>query len=87
MNSMNELPSDWGRRRREVLERDGGECQIRASDCTLIAVEVDHITPRAKGGSHDISNLRATCRSCHAARARGISNRPLLALSRDWVGI
>jgi 5-methylcytosine-specific restriction protein A len=26
---------------------------------------VDHITPKAKGGTDDLHNLQAICRACH----------------------
>lgn len=40
-------------------------------DCSLCgapATVVDHITPRAEGGSDDNSNLQSLCTSCHRRR-------------------
>lgn len=34
------------------------------------AFEVDHIKPRAKGGTDDLENLQALCTACHAVRTR-----------------
>lgn len=39
-------------------------CKIRA------ATEVDHITPRSKGGTDDESNLQPLCHSCHEEKTR-----------------
>ena len=45
------------------------------------AVQVDHVTPLAEGGSDDVANLQALCASCHAmksaaeARARASAKR------------
>ena len=60
--------------RRAALDRDGNECQdcgaaVGAGDDTATATaEVHHKTPRAEGGSDDLSNLVTLCRSCHGAR-------------------
>ena len=32
--------------------------------------EVDHTTPLWRGGSNDISNLRALCRNCHGCKTQ-----------------
>lgn len=73
------LPADWTQRRVKVLTRDGHICQARSDVCVIIGHEVDHIIPRAAGGSHDIDNLRAICNPCHkiksqqeAQQARGV---------------
>lgn len=50
------------------------------------AAEVDHIVPKAKGGSDEMANLQAICRPCHqaktdreAAEAQGRTLRPRIA--------
>jgi 5-methylcytosine-specific restriction protein A len=60
---------DWQRLRLQILARDtylcrcdeckGGELRLR------VAHEVDHIVPKAHGGSDNPSNLRAVNRYCH----------------------
>lgn len=59
-----EYPDDWDKRRKQVLERDGYECQ----DCgaTDKPLHVHHVTPISEGGNHNLSNLEALCESCHA---------------------
>jgi 5-methylcytosine-specific restriction protein A len=32
------------------------------------ATDVDHVVARAKGGTDDLSNLRAYCHSCHSRK-------------------
>ncbi len=52
--------------RRMILVRDNYRCQN--PDCTSepgVALEVDHIMPRAKGGTHDPSNLEVLCQPCN----------------------
>jgi 5-methylcytosine-specific restriction enzyme A len=49
-----------------VLARDQHLCQPcrRASRITP-ALAVDHITPKATGGTDELDNLEATCGPCH----------------------
>ena len=59
----------WRRIRAQVLERDGGLCQIRGPRCTGTADAVDHIIPVASGGPwFDPANLRAACTTCNNGR-------------------
>lgn len=73
--------SAWDRKRKRIMERDGGLCQpclsvgriTRASDC-------DHKLNKERGGTDDDDNLQAICKECHSAKTscerRGI----------DWPG-
>ena len=61
----------WQRVRREVLIRDGYRCRT----CGALAEQVDHVRPRAEGGSDDPSNLAAICRTCHASKSGGEGQR------------
>jgi 5-methylcytosine-specific restriction protein A len=49
-----------------VLLRDQYTCQV--CDRVTDELEVDHITPLARGGSDDMSNLRAICVPCHKTK-------------------
>jgi len=65
----------WKHRRRQVLERDGWQCQIRGQGCTQYATQVDHIVDRADGGSLlDLTNLRASCKTCNARKSADRTN-------------
>lgn len=64
--------------RYEVLKRDR-RCVLCGEDGTEYRLEVDHITPRSKGGTNDLTNLQTLCGRCN----RGKSNRDDADLRRD----
>jgi hypothetical protein len=53
--------------RRAVFERDGERCTFTDGDghrCSATTwLELDHVNPRARGGSDDVGNLRVRCRA------------------------
>ena len=62
-----------------ILMRDKYICQpcLRAGRLTALVVgdrmhprgaQVDHIMPKADGGTDDTANLEAICRTCHDAK-------------------
>src|SRR5690606_11692821 len=58
----------WQRLRKQVLRRDGYLCQCEKCEkrvMPLVAHEVDHIIPKAEGGTDAPENLRAISKSCH----------------------
>ena len=57
-------PDDQADRRKRVLRRDDHQC--RKCGGSRESLHVHHVRPISQGGSHDISNLEALCRSCHA---------------------
>lgn len=57
-----------GSRRYLVLKRSGGRCEACGVSSKETQIDVDHIVPRSKGGSNDISNLQALCRTCNAQK-------------------
>ena len=66
----------WKRLRREVLERDKALCQLCSEQGKVMpAVAVDHITPKAEGGTDDPENLQAICKPCHQAKTEEESKR------------
>ena len=70
----------WTKQRELVMLRDCGLCQVCAKQgIVALATEVDHIRPKAEGGTDDDANLQAICGPCHKAktaieglRARGV---------------
>jgi 5-methylcytosine-specific restriction protein A len=56
----------WKAARREVLLRDGYQCQLCGDIVHGKRAHVDHIVPKSKGGSDEVSNLRCLCVSCHS---------------------
>jgi 5-methylcytosine-specific restriction protein A len=58
----------WDRKRKRILERDCYLCQCsycKAEGRITPASEVDHVKPKAKGGTDDDGNLQAINRDCH----------------------
>ncbi len=59
----------WVKLRRMIMTRDAGLCQpCQAAGRVTIAAQVDHIVPKARGGTDDPGNLQAICRQCHQAK-------------------
>lgn len=50
--------------RRTVFARDGSTCQY----CGSAAESIDHVIPRAKGGTHTWENVVAACRPCNVRK-------------------
>lgn len=50
--------------RREVLARDRHQCRRKGCNHNRF-LDIHHIVPRLKGGSHDPANLITLCSSCH----------------------
>lgn len=63
--------------RTAIYERDGHMCWLCGESVDYTAdpqrddwaPTLDHITPRSKGGTHDVSNLRTAHRWCNAVRS------------------
>ncbi|HEX6276009.1 MAG TPA: HNH endonuclease signature motif containing protein, partial [Polyangiaceae bacterium] len=68
--------------RRDVHERDGSRCTYVAPDgrrCEARAfLELDHVEPRARGGTDGADNLRVLCRAHNQLAAEE-------AFGRDYV--
>lgn len=59
-----------GRRLRfSILERDGFACRYCGARAPRAELQVDHILPRAKGGTNHPDNLVTACRDCNAGKS------------------
>ena len=56
----------WQRIRLVVLERDPWCCHCR----TQPSVDVDHVKPKAAGGTDELENLQGICKACHQKKTR-----------------
>jgi diadenosine tetraphosphate (Ap4A) HIT family hydrolase/5-methylcytosine-specific restriction endonuclease McrA len=57
-----------GNNQYEVLKQAHFHCELCGVSADIKRLEVDHILPRNKGGSDDISNLQALCYSCNSMK-------------------
>jgi 5-methylcytosine-specific restriction protein A len=61
--------TQWDKLRPYILARDDYLCQVCSKqDRTTPASEVDHIIPKADGGTDDEDNLQSICIDCHKAK-------------------
>ena len=52
--------------KKQIRERDTGFCQQCLRDGKIVeGTEIDHIIPRAEGGTHEPENLELLCHECH----------------------
>lgn len=64
---------EWQQRRKRILARDGGLCQIKGPGCSFVASEVDHKVNKERAREmgwteaqiEDDSQLQSTCATCH----------------------
>ena len=57
----------WEKLRKVILERDHYLCQpCREAGRVTPAKAVDHIKPKAEGGTDDPGNLQSICLPCHS---------------------
>lgn len=59
----------WDKLRPVILKRDRYLCQeCKRSGRAVPATTVDHIKPKARGGTDDHDNLESLCWPCHKAK-------------------
>lgn len=52
-----------------AMKRDRFQCTYCGAPGTDVELEIDHIIPVSKGGSHHISNLTTACRKCNQTKS------------------
>lgn len=57
------------RTRFEIFKRDGFRCVYCGATPNTTVLHVDHVEPKAKGGSDDPSNLVTACQSCNGGKS------------------
>lgn len=67
------------RLRFEVLRRDNYSCRYCGSRAPEVPLTVDHVKPRALGGTNDPENLVAACGPCNSGKASVAPDSPLVA--------
>ncbi|MDA8276824.1 MAG: HNH endonuclease [Actinomycetota bacterium] len=63
-------PRKYDIRKKRLLQLQNTTCLYCGDPITWETTELDHIVPRADGGSNRVSNLAAICRRCNAAKGR-----------------
>lgn len=80
------MPKPTSRIRAHVFKRDGYRCRRCGSNKGLT---LDHIVPKAAGGTNAIRNLQTLCEDCNTAKADDMGPRERAALRavsrRRWV--
>lgn len=82
--------TSWDKLRKLVLSNEPLCRACVAQGRSTIANHVDHIKPKAKGGTDDLSNLQPLCAPCHkdktdreSVEAGGGTYRPRVAIGPD----
>ena len=67
------------RLRYEILRRDNHTCQYCGRRAPEVKLTVDHVVPKALGGSDDPSNLLTACSECNSGKTSSNPDAPLVA--------
>jgi len=51
-----------------VLNRDNFTCQYCGRKAPEVSLEIDHITPKSKGGINELKNYNTSCRECNRGK-------------------
>lgn len=67
------------RLRFEILRRDGHACRYCGEKAPNVQITVDHVVPKALGGTDEPTNLVAACGPCNSGKSSGSPDAPLVA--------
>jgi hypothetical protein len=73
------------RDRFEVFKRDRFTCAYCGGKPPEVVLHVDHITPVAKGGTNDPTNLITSCRDCNLGKSDVPLDHAKAAVTRDTI--
>lgn len=74
-----EITVEW---LRQLWDQQGGKCPLSGRDLDVRTAEMDHIVPRSRGGTNDLSNLRMLAPEANQAKG-GMTDQEFIALCRD----
>lgn len=77
-----EITVEW---LRALWESQGGKCPLSGRALHIKTAEMDHIIPRSRGGSHDLSSLRLLSPEANQAKG-GMTDDEFIALCGDILG-
>lgn len=67
-----------------VFHKTQGHCGYCGCSLNFEGFTTDHITPRSKGGSNELSNLLPCCKSCNGSKAaRSVEDFRLVMAARN----
>jgi predicted restriction endonuclease len=79
--------SEWAYIKEQVLQRDGYKCVICGNSNKML-LQVNHIKPKAHGGTNEMSNLVTLCVFCHAKYHRTVTpelNTQMLQMQAEYL--
>lgn len=63
--------SAWKKIRKQALARDNFLCiPCERNGIYTPASEVDHVTPKSRGGTDELNNLQSICSDCHKLKTQ-----------------
>lgn len=68
--------------RKNVMLRDGHQCQYCARELPVRELNIDHVLPRSRGGPDSWENLVTACRLCNLRKGRRTPDEAGMALLR-----
>jgi hypothetical protein len=71
------------RLRFEILRRDNYTCRYCGGVAPEVRITVDHVVPRALGGTDDPSNLVAACADCNGGKSASSPDEAVVAAVRE----
>lgn len=72
----------WQLKRRLVFKASSGRCHYCREDILINTFTVDHVVPRAIGGTNAFSNLVACCKYCNKLKADSLISVELVQKMR-----